>query len=392
MISQEDRFYADWNYPTAIRFGVGRVMELPSACKAAGISRPLLVTDPLLAVMPIAKQVLAVNQKAGLPTKVFSGIKAHPIGRNVAEGVEAYKAGRHDGIIAFGGGSALDAAKMIAMMAGQTLPLWDLEDVGDGHTRIETEKMAPVVAIPTTAGTGSEVGMEAMITDERIYKKKIFFHPRMLPAQVIYDPELTLRLPPRLTAATGMDALARSLEAFSSPVFHPMADGIAVESIRLVHNSLVTVYDDPWNIEARAEMLAASSMAATASQKGLGAMRAIAHAVGAFLEAQHGLANAVAMPYVLLFNRPTIEEKMARLGAFLYLPDASFDGVLEWILELRKKLHIPHTLGHLGVAEAELSALTELALADPSSRTNPVHLTKKNLRQLIEDATEGRLE
>src|SRR5260221_928393 len=292
----------NWNYPTSVKFGCGRIAELADHCKALGMKRPLLITDPGLAGLPMIKAAIDRNNAAGLPTGLFSQIQGNPTGKNIDDGVKAFKEGGHDGVIAFGGGSALDAAKAVALMAGQKRPLWDFEDIGDWYTRVDPNGMAPVVAVPTTSGTRSEVGRASVITDEAVHVKKIIFHPKMLPAIVIDDPELTAGLPPHITAAVGMDALSHNLEAFCAPGFHPLADGIAIEGMRLIKEWLPTAVKDGGNLVARSYMMAASSMGATAFQKGLGGMHAIAHPLGALYNTHHGLTNAVVMPYVLDFN------------------------------------------------------------------------------------------
>jgi hypothetical protein len=381
----------NWNYPTAVRFGVGRVAELPTACRELGMKKPLLVTDPVLAGLPVVAEAVAINDKAGLRTGIFADVKPNPVGKNVEAGVAAYKSGGHDGVIAFGGGSALDAAKAIAMMVGQTRPLWDFEDVGDWYTRINEAGMAPVVAVPTTSGTGSEVGRASVIVDAEAKKKKIIFHPRMLPAKVICDPALTVGMPPKLTGATGMDAFSHNLEAYMSPGFHPLADGVAVEGMRLVHRSLVNAYRDGKDLVARAEMMAASAMGATAFQKGLGAMHSVGHAIGGRYDVHHGTTVAVMMPYVLLFNRAAVEERLNRLGRYLGLVRPDFGGVLEWVVELRRAVGIPHTLAELGIAERDTEELAAVAVNDPTAGSNPVPLTVDNLRLLIRDAFAGKV-
>ena len=380
-----------WSYPTQILFGPGRIAKLADACKGLGMTRPMLITDPGLAAFPMVKDAIAANEAAGLPTGLFSDIKPNPIGQNVIDGVAAYRAGGHDGVIAFGGGSALDAGKAIAFMSGQSRPMWDFEDVGDNWKAADPAGIAPVVAVPTTAGTGSEVGRASVILDQDAQTKKIIFHPKMLPATVISDPELTVGLPPHLTAATGMDALAHCLEAYCAPGYHPMAEGIAVEGLRLVKDWLPTAVAEGTNLTARAHMLAAASMGATAFQKGLGAIHAMSHPVGALYDTHHGLTNAVVMPYVLAFNREAIEDKMARLGAWLDLPDASYQGVLDWVLGLRRDLKIPHTLAELGVGTDRLEVLATAAAQDPTAGTNPIPLDPGNLEQLFVSALEGRI-
>jgi alcohol dehydrogenase class IV len=382
----------NWNYPTAIRFGAGRIAELPDACRELGIERPLLVTDPGLAELPMIDSAVNACCEGGLGCKLFADVKGNPVEANVTAGVAAYRAGGHDGVIAFGGGSALDVGKAVALMVGQTRPLWDFEDREDWYTRVNTEGMAPVVAVPTTSGTGSEVGRASVITDERDHTKKIIFHPRMLPALVIADPELTVGLPPAITAAVGMDALSHNLEAYCSPFYHPMAQGMALEGMRLINKWLPVAYSQGGDITARAHMRAASTMGAAAFQKGLGAMHAMSHPCGALLDTHHGLTNAVVMPYVLVFNRSAVADRLAALARYLDLPDPSFRAVLNWILELRETLGIPADLGALGVTDAHVGQLAEMAAVDPSVGGNPVALTVENLTTLFDNAIHGRLD
>ncbi len=381
----------NWNYPTSVRFGAGRIRELPDACRSLGIRRPLLVTDPGLAALPMVAQAAELCREAGLPCAVFSDVQANPVEENVNRGVAAYHAGGHDGVIAFGGGSALDAAKAIALMVGQKRPLWDFEDREDWFTRVDVSGMAPVVAVPTTAGTGSEVGRASVITNLSDHTKRIIFHPKMLPAIVIEDPELTVGLPAHVTAATGMDALSHCLEAWCSPFYHPMAEGIAAEGMRLVRQWLPTAVHDGANLEARAHMLVASSMGATAFQKGLGAMHSLSHPCGANLNTHHGLTNAVVMPYVLAWNRKAIDQKMVRLAAYMGLGEQSFDGFLAWVLELRADIGIPSTLAEIGVREEHAAVFAPQALADPSTGGNPLPMTEEDFRVLYLNSIGGRL-
>ena len=381
-----------WSYPTQVRFGPGRIAELPRACKSLGMSRPLLVTDPGLAALPMIAEAVAANEAADLPTAVFSDVKPNPVGRNVEDGVAAFREGEHDGVIAFGGGSGLDAAKAIAFMAGQERPIWDFEDVGSNWKRADPEGIAPIVAVPTTAGTGSEVGRASVILQEETHSKRIIFHPKILPGIVISDPELTLGLPAHITAATGMDALAHCLEAYCAPGFHPMAEGIAVEGLRLVKEWLPTAVEDGGNLAARAHMLAAASMGATAFQKGLGAIHSLSHPIGAIYDTHHGLTNAVVMPYVLAFNRPAVEDKMGRLAAWLGLPQPSFAAVQGWILGQRSALSIPHSLREIGVGDERIDEIAEMAAVDPTAPTNPVPLDPPALRAIMENALEGRID
>jgi alcohol dehydrogenase class IV len=334
---------------------------------------------------------IAANEADGLPTGLFSDVRPNPIGKNVEDGVAAFKAGGHDGVIAWGGGSGLDAAKAVAFMAGQTRPLWDFEDVGDNWKRADSDKIAPIVAVPTTAGTGSEVGRASVILNEETHTKKVIFHPKFLPGVVISDPELTVGLPPHITAATGMDALAHCLEAYCAPGYHPMAEGIAVEGMRLVKDWLPTAVAEGTNIEARAHMLSAASMGATAFQKGLGAIHSLSHPIGALYDTHHGLTNAVVMPYVLKYNRPAIEKKIARLAAWLELPDPSFDSFMTWVLKMRSDLKIPHSLAEIGVGTDRIDEIAEMAAVDPTAPGNPIPLEVPALREMLRAAIAGEL-
>ena len=380
-----------WSYPTQILFGPGNIKKLARACQSLGMSRPLLVTDPGLANLPMVRQAIEANEAEGMQTGLFSEVKPNPVGQNVADGVARFKEGGHDGVIALGGGSGLDAGKAIAFMSGQSRPIWDFEDVGDNWKRADPDGIAPIVAVPTTAGTGSEVGRASVILNEEEHVKRIIFHPKFLPGVVISDPELTIGLPAHVTAATGMDALAHCLEAYCAPSYHPMAEGIAVEGMRLVKDWLPSAVRDGSNLAARAHMLAAASMGATAFQKGLGAIHALSHPIGALYDTHHGLTNAVVMPYVLDFNRPALEDKMTRLAAWLELPDPSFDAVQNWVLALRKELAIPHTLAEIGVGDERIEELAQMAEVDPAGGGNPVPLDAANLKTMCVAAREGTL-
>ena len=382
----------NWSFPAPIRFGAGRISELPRACLELGIRRPLLVTDPGLAGLPMVSDAVASCTQADLACAVFSEVRPNPVEANVHEGVRALRDGDHDGIIAFGGGSALDTGKAIGFMAAQSRPIWDFEDREDWWTRAEEDGLAPVVAVPTTSGTGSETGRASVITDARAeHTKRIIFHPRMMPGRVILDPELTVGLPARLTAAVGMDALSHSLEAYSSPVFHPLAQGIALEAMRLVRDALPVAVKNPSDLAARSRMQVAAAMGSTAFQKGLGAMHALSHPCSSLLDTHHGLTNAVVMPYVLVFNRPAIETKMAALARYLDLPDPSFSGVLDWILALREEIGIPHTLRDIGVDASFARRMAPMAAVDPSAATNPVPLGTDALECLYLRAIDGVL-
>jgi len=376
---------ANWSYPTAIRFGAGRISELAEACLATGLKRPLLVTDRGLAALPITAQALDILEAAGLGRAMFSDVDANPTEVNLAAGVAAYKAGDHDGVVAFGGGSGLDLGKMVAFMAGQTRPVWDFEDVDDWWTRADADAIAPIIAVPTTAGTGSEVGRASVITNSETHVKKIIFHPKVLPSIVICDPELTVGMPPAITAGTGLDAFAHCVEAFSSPHFHPMSQGIALEGMKLVINHLPRAYSDGTDIEARAQMMVAASMGATAFQKGLGAIHAMSHPVGANYNTHHGTTNAVCMPAVLRFNAPAIRGRFDEAASYLGLT-GGFDGVLTFVDEFNAGLCVPKGLSALGVTADRIDALVADAITDPSCGGNPLPLTEASLRGLFEAA------
>ena len=376
---------ANWSYPTAIKFGAGRIGELAEQCQTVGISRPLLVTDKALASLPITAVALDILEAAGLGRAAFSEVDPNPNEHNMAAGILAYKAGGHDGVICFGGGSALDLGKMIALMADQTVSVWDLEDIGDWWTRADARKIAPIIAVPTTAGTGSEVGRAGVLTNSETHKKKIIFHPKLMPSVTICDPELTVGMPRFITAGTGMDAFAHCLEAYCSPFFHPMSQGIALEGLRLVNEYLPRAYATPDDLEARAQMMAAAAMGAVAFQKGLGAIHSLSHPVGAVYGTHHGTTNAVVMPMVLDFNRPAIEDRLARAADYLGIK-GGFDGFRARVMDLRAELGIPANLTAMGVEAARLDELTEMALEDPSCGGNPVEMTRDNTRALFDAA------
>jgi alcohol dehydrogenase class IV len=377
----------NWNYPTTIWAGPGRIAELAVACSQSGIKRPLLVTDEGLTAAPMIKNALAALDDAAL----FSAVRGNPASSHVEAGLRVYRAGGHDGVVAFGGGSAIDAGKVVAFMSGQTRPLWDFEDIGDWWTRADPAGIAPVVAVPTTAGTGSEVGRAGVILNEETHQKKIIFHPQMMPRIVISDPELTVGLPRTVTAATGMDAFVHCFEAFCAPGFHPLADGVALEGMRLIKRYLPRAYADGKDIEARAYMLAAASMGATAFQKGLGAVHAIAHPVGSWFNTHHGLTNAVILPYVITFNRSAIADKTDIISRVLDLPKRGFDGFLSWVLELRRELGIPHSLAEIGVRTDEAAIIGREAAIDPSAGGNPIPVDAAVLERIFRAAVDGEL-
>lgn len=382
---------SNWNFPTTIRFGAGRIKELSSLCRQHGIERPLLVTDSGLANAPITLAALQHLQANHPGAALFSDLKPNPVGANLEAGVAAYHRGKHDGVVAFGGGSGLDMGKLIAFMSGQNRPVWDFEDIGDWWTRANPDGIAPIIAVPTTAGTGSEVGRAGVVTDEVTHTKKIIFHPKMMPRVVICDPELTVGMPAKITAGTGMDALSHCLEAYCAPGFHPMADGVAIEGMRLVAGALRRAVNQPGDLEARAHMMAAAAMGATAFQKGLGGMHALSHPVGALYDTHHGMTNATFMPYVLAFNRAAIEERIVRLAAYLQLPEQSFDGFMKFVLALRTDVGVPHTLAELGVDLSRIDQIAEMAAADPSAGGNPVTFDQAAARVVFEAAYHGRL-
>ncbi|WP_343116070.1 iron-containing alcohol dehydrogenase [Ostreiculturibacter nitratireducens] len=380
---------ANWSYPTAVKFGPGRLRELADHCKSTGITRPLLVTDKALAGLPITAQALDILEEAGLGRAVFSEVDPNPNERNLEAGLKVYRSGGHDGVVAFGGGSALDLGKLIAFMVGQTRPVWDFEDIGDWWTRADASGIAPIIAVPTTAGTGSEVGRAGVLTNSETHKKKIIFHPKILPSVTICDPELTVGMPKSITAGTGMDALAHCLEAYSSPFYHPMSQGIALEGMRLVFENLPKAYANPTDLVARAHMMSAAAMGAVAFQKGLGAIHALSHPVGAVYNTHHGTTNAVVMPMVLEFNRSSISDRIEAAAAYIGIK-GGFEGFYARVMDLRSDLGIPGGLAAMGVEESRLDELTEMALEDPSCGGNPVAMTRTNTRALYEACMQAR--
>lgn len=374
----------NWSYPTAIKFGVGRITELAEHAKSIGLKKPLLVTDKALASLPITKNALDVLDAAGLGRAVFSDVDPNPNEVNMAAGIAVYKAGGHDGVICFGGGSALDLGKMIALMAHQSakLKVWQLEDIDDWWTRADASKIAPVIAVPTTAGTGSEVGRAGVLTNSATHKKKIIFHPKLMPAVTICDPALTVGMPKFITAGTGMDALAHCLEAYCSPFYHPMSQGIALEGMRLVFENLPKVYADPNDLDARAHMMSAAAMGAVAFQKGLGAIHALSHPIGAVYNTHHGTTNAVVMPMVLEFNRKAVKDRLIAAAAYCGIK-GGYKGFTQRILDLRAALNIPENLTKLGVKDPDLDKLTKMALEDPSCGGNPVKMATRNTKALF---------
>jgi len=380
----------NWNYPTPIWFGLNRITEIDSALKELGITKPLIVTDPQFAENDSFKKISETLDNKSIQYSIFTEIKGNPTGKNVTDGVAKFRSESHDGVIAIGGGSSLDAGKAIAFMSSQSENLWFFEDIGDNWTKAVTENLPKVIAVPTTAGTGSETGRASLIVDETNLTKKIIFHPSLLPDLVILDPELTFTLPPHLTAATGMDAFAHCLEAYCARGFHPMADGIAVEGIKNIKDHLITAYKNSSDKIARAKMLVTSSMGSTAFQKGLGVIHSLSHPINAVNDIHHGLSNAIFMPYVLKFNKDVIEDRIILLSKYIELEDQSFDGFLSWVLKLRKELSIPHTLKDLNV-EFDFELLSPMALKDPSTGPNPKDISLDEMKQLYIDSYEGNL-
>ncbi len=376
----------NWNYPTNVWFGVDRSKEIQKACDTLGIKNPLIVTDPGLLQTSIIDEI---NSGLSSNTQIYSDVQGNPTGSNVTNGVKVFLEGNHDGVIAIGGGSGMDAGKGIAFLAHQSKPLWDFEDIGDWWTRADSSLIKPIIAIPTTAGTGSEVGRAAVFLNEENHKKKIIFHPKMLPQIAILDPSLTLNLPKSITAGTGMDALAHCIEAYSSPFYHPMAEGTALEGLRLVKENIQEVYHNGNNVEARSHMLVASMMGAAAFQKGLGAIHSITHPVNSLYKTHHGTTNGTVMPFVLNYNRSTIEEKFTRLANFLDIKNG-FEGIVDWIIELKKEMEIPETLKVMGVNEGDEIKLAPLAQEDPSTGANPLEMTVERFQELILNCISGK--
>jgi alcohol dehydrogenase class IV len=382
----------NWNFPTTIWFGNGRIKELVLACEQLAIKKPLFVTDEGLVNLDIVTSTTEVLSAGGVNFNIYSNVQGNPTGSNVTKGVNIFNGDQHDGVIAFGGGSAMDAAKAIAFMSGQSRSLWDFEDIGDNWTHADAAGIAPIIAVPTTAGTGSEVGRAAVILDEEQQVKKIIFHPRMLPSIIISDPELTVGLPPNITAWTGIDALVHALEAYCAPGYHPMADGIAIEAMRMIARNLPLAFADGSNLAARGQMLTASSMGAVAFQKGLGSIHSVAHQLGALYNIQHGLANSILLPYGLKQNASAIEEKMAYLSTVLQLDEPGTGAVIKYILALRQQLNIPNTLQEVGITGEQAVKIGEMAYADPSTPTNARPVTARDLQDLFTAALEGNLD
>ncbi|GGX51206.1 dehydrogenase [Tateyamaria omphalii] len=374
---------ANWSYPTAIRFGAGRIAEIADACSAANIKKPLLITDRGLADMEITTRTLDLLEAAGLGRALFADVDPNPNEKNAAAGVQAFKDGGHDGVVAFGGGSGLDLGKLVAFLAGQTRSLWDFEDIGDWWTRADADAIAPIVAVPTTAGTGSEVGRASVITNSETEEKKIIFHPKFLPTVVICDPELTVGMPKFITAGTGLDAFAHCVEAFCSPHYHPMSQGMALEGMRLVKDYLPRAYADGTDLEARAQMMSAAAMGATAFQKGLGAIHALSHPIGAMYHTHHGTTNAVCMPAVLQFNKPAIAQIIGQASRYLNI-EGGFDGFCAFVEDFNASLGIPRTLTEMGIENIDVDRVVAKALSDPSTTGNPVEMTAENTRRLLE--------
>ena len=383
---------SNWNYPTTMWVGEDRIKDLSIACKDLNINKPLLVTDSGLAKSKIVINVLKNLKEDGYLAELYSNVVGNPTGTNVTEGTDYYNKNNCDGVIAFGGGSGLDVGKAIAFMSGQTLPIWDFEDIGDNWTKAKSEKIAPIIAVPTTAGTGSETGRASVILNEETGIKNIIFHPKFLPSIVILDPVLTLSLPAKITAATGMDALAHNLEAYCALGYHPMADGIALEGMRLINDWLFEAFNNGSNIEARQNMLTAASMGSTAFQKGLGAIHSLSHPVNALNNIHHGLSNAIFMPYVLTFNKDAIKQKIIKICDYLKLKDRSFDGFINWVLDLREKLDIPHKLSEvIDEKNFDIDRLSKMALADPSTKGNPKKLTEADMKLMYQHSMSGKL-
>ncbi len=387
---------ANWNYPTNILFGVDRISELSSICIKKQIRNPLVVTDFGLVNFDFIKNIKGSLKKSNLNCELFSEVKTNPNGQNISAGVIAYNAGGHDGVIAIGGGSALDAGKAIALMVGQSHSIWDFEDVDDNWLKVNERNMAQVIAIPTTAGTGSEVGRASVIVDEEKHIKKIIFHPNMLPATVILDPRLTQGLPPHLTAATGLDAFVHCLEAYCAPGYHPMAEGIAIQAMRLIKTWLPIAFENGLDLDARGHMLTASCMGATAFQKGLGGVHALAHPLGAIFDKHHGLLNAIILPFILIKNRFAIEDKMTNLCRFLSIDigveQTGFESFLDWLMEFRASFGIPNSLHEIGIEEKEMKRIGDMAFADPSAQGNPIPLSPEEYGEIFSRAVKGDLQ
>ena len=378
------------NYPTAIKYGAGRIKELAEFCKANGIKRPLVVTDKGLAAMPMVANIMADLKEAGLKAALFADVRPNPVEENVLAGCKVFRDGKHDGVVALGGGSGLDVGKLIALMHSQKISVFELEDIGDWWTKADASVISPIIAVPTTAGTGSEVGRAGVVTHPVTHEKKIIFHPQLMPKIALLDPELTVGLPPKLTAATGMDALAHNLEAYCAPFYHPWSAGVALEGMRLVKDNLAKAVKKPKDLDARGNMLVASAMGATAFQRGLGGIHALAHPFGGLYDAHHGLLNGIIMPYVLKANRRKIEKDIERAAAYLGIK-GGFNGLLKWVLALRKEIGIPHALKDIGIDTKRLDEVAKMAIKDPSAGGNPIQFTEKQYKALARKCVTGDL-
>ena len=378
------------NYPTAIKYGAGRIKELAEFCKANGIKRPLVVTDRGLAAMPMVANIMADLKEAGLKAALFADVRPNPVEENVLAGCKVFRDGKHDGVVALGGGSGLDVGKLIALMHSQKISVFELEDIGDWWTKADASVISPIIAVPTTAGTGSEVGRAGVVTHPVTHEKKIIFHPQLMPKIALLDPELTVGLPPKLTAATGMDALAHNLEAYCAPFYHPWSAGVALEGMRLVKDNLAKAVKKPKDLDARGNMLVASAMGATAFQRGLGGIHALAHPFGGLYDAHHGLLNGIIMPYVLKANRRKIEKDIERAAAYLGIK-GGFNGFLKWVLALRKEIGIPHALKDIGIDTKRLDEVAKMAIKDPSAGGNPIQFTEKQYKALARKCVTGDL-
>jgi alcohol dehydrogenase class IV len=389
-----------FNFPTRIQFGPGAAKLVPDALKLAGRKRPLVVTDKGLAPLPPITDTVRVLEEGGLEVAVFSGIWGNPVKSQVEAGVAAFHAHHADAVVAVGGGAAIDVAKAIVLMAHHPGDLFDYED-GKPDARPMDRELPTYLAVPTTAGTGSEVGRSTVVSDDVTHVKKIIFSPRLLAQRVFVDPDLTMALPASVTANTGADALTHLVEAYLSKGFHPMCDGIALEGLRLLSGNLRKVVDyarriaagekatllqDEGHREARGLMLSAAMMGGVAFQKGLGVTHSLAHALSTVCDLHHGLANGIMIPYAMAFNRHAVPGRLADLAAAVGARPADAEGFHSWLIELRADLQIPANLTEAGVGKDRLDALVEIAVADGCHQNNPRSVSAADFREIFSRA------
>ena len=376
-----------YNFPTTIRFGAEASNELPDYLQKNNLLKPLIVTDPVVVQLDFFKKIIASLQKKNISAEIFHDIHKNPVKSDVYKGTDVYDATDRDSIVGIGGGVALDVARAICLRINHREDLFKYDDLIGGDVFV-TNDVPHFVTIPTTAGTGSEVGRSAIIADDITHQKKILFSPKLLAKIVFADPLLTMDLPPFVTAATGMDALTHNMEAYLAKMHHPMCEGIALEGIYLISQSLERAVNKP-DLESRSNMLIASLMGAVAFQKGLGVVHSLAHPLSALLDTHHGLANAVNIPYGMEFNIAGCEEKFKRIALTLGLKKQTGEAVVDYLFDLNSKINIPHKLSEIGVKPEHIETLADLAIADFAYPNNPKPVSREDFRELYLKALRG---